>query len=159
MRPWATVLVGLGWALAGSAAAQRQPTPVQPVPRASFLATMDSEFRRMDADRDGVATRAEIEQFVRAAAALAAQNRKAALFHKLDSDKDGKLSPGEFAALDLGLPAADAAPIMAQADLNKDQRVTLVEYRTAKLHNFDRMDSDKDGIVSPAEMKAAGLIK
>jgi len=51
------------------------------------------------------------------------------------------------------------APILAQHDLNKDGRITLVEFRTAKLANFDRMDADKDGIVSIAEMKAAGLVK
>ena len=44
-------------------------------------------------------------------------------------------------------------------DLNRDGSVTLVEYRTAKLVNFDRMDSDKDGVVSPAEMKAAPLLR
>ena len=35
----------------------------------------------------------------------------------------------------------------------------MVEYRTGKLASFDRMDADKDGIVSVAEMKAAGVIK
>jgi hypothetical protein len=157
--PWATGMIGIAGSVAAGAAAQGPPPSAQPVPRAAFLATMDAEFRKLDSDRNGIATRAEIEQSLRGAAALAAQQRKAALFRQLDSDKNGQLSPGEFAGLNLGTPAADAAPVMAQADLNKDQQVTLVEYRTAKLANFDRIDADKDGIVSAAEMKAAGLIK
>ena len=150
-------MIGLAAALAGAGPAQ-SPAP-QPVPRTAFIATMDGEFRKMDPDRNGIATRAEIAQFVRGSAALAAQQRIGALFEQLDADKNGQLTPGEFASLNLGTPAADPAPIMAQNDLNKDQQVTLVEYRTAKLANFDRMDADKDGVVTAAEMKAAGLIK
>ena len=44
-------------------------------------------------------------------------------------------------------------------DANRDGSVTLVEYRAGKLVNFDRMDTDKDGIVSAAEMRAAGIIR
>jgi hypothetical protein len=29
----------------------------------------------------------------------------------------------------------------------------------ATLANFDRLDTDKDGIVTPAEMKAAGIAR
>ena len=43
--------------------------------------------------------------------------------------------------------------------MNRDGQITLIEFRTSKLANFDRMDSDKDDIVRDAEMKAAGLIK
>ena len=53
----------------------------------------------------------------------------------------------------------NAAPVLAQTDTNRDGQITMVEYRAGKLANFDRMDSDKDGIVSVAEMKAAGVIK
>jgi len=34
-----------------------------------------------------------------------------------------------------------------------------VEHRTIKLARFDAIDADKDGIASPAEQRAAGLIK
>jgi Ca2+-binding EF-hand superfamily protein len=50
-------------------------------------------------------------------------------------------------------------PVLAQADLNHDGTITLVEFRTARLANFDRIDSDKDGVASVAEMKAAGLLR
>ena len=71
------------------------------------------------------------------------------------------MEPGTYTFLKLSVapPAPNAGPILAQSDLDKDQQVTLVEYRTAKLANFDRMDADKDGVVSVAEMRAGGLAK
>lgn len=120
---------------------------------------MDAQFGVMDADKNNVLTRKEIEDFQRAALARMAQRQNAATFQSLDKDKNGALSPGEFAALPMNLPRPNAAPVLAQTDSNRDGSITLVEYRASKLVNFDRMDSDKDGIVSPAEMKAAGLIK
>ena len=130
-----------------------------PVPRGTFIATMDAEFRRIDADKNNVLTRKEIEDFQRSVAVLAAQRRNAALFQALDKDKNGSLTAGEFAGLPMNIPRANAAPILGQTDSNRDGQVTLIEYRAGKLVNFDRMDSDKDGIVSPTEMRAAGLIR
>jgi len=129
------------------------------VPRADFIATMDAEFRKMDADKDNIVTRAEAEGFLKATSILAAQQRNVALFQQLDVDRNGQVSPAEFARLVSPAAPVDAGPMFAQSDLNKDQQISLVEYRTGKLVNFDRMDADKDGIVSVAEMKAAGLIK
>lgn len=140
-----------------------QPAPQQaapvPVPRTAFLANMDAEFRKMDADKNNVLTRTEIEQFQRMVAVYQAQARNRALFTQLDADRNGQLSPAEFAKLQTAPPPPNAAPVLAQADLNKDQSITLVEYRTAKLANFDRLDADKDGVVSIAEMKAGGIVK
>lgn len=129
------------------------------VPRAEFLATMDSQFHAMDADRNGILTRKEIEQGQRAASARAVEEERKALFARLDTDNNGALSPAEFAKLPIDAPKTDPSPVLVQDDLNHDGSITLVEYRTAKLANFDRMDTDKDGVVSIAEMKAAGLIK
>ena len=120
---------------------------------------MDLEFKRMDADKNNVLTRKEIEDFQRAVSMILAQRRNAALFQSLDKDKNGALSPGEFAGLPMNVPVPNAAPVLAQTDGNRDGSVTLVEYRAGKLVNFDRMDTDKDGVVSAAEMKAAGILK
>jgi Ca2+-binding EF-hand superfamily protein len=129
----------------------------QAVPRADFLRTMDGEFRKMDADKDNVLSRLEIEQFQRATSITKAQARNRALFVRLDTDRDGQISSVEFLKYQAAPPPANAAPLLNQTDLNKDQSVTLIEYRTAKLSNFDQMDTDKDGVVSPTEMTAAGL--
>jgi hypothetical protein len=131
----------------------------QPIPRASYLGVMDSEFRKIDSNNDQKLVRAEIEQFQRSGAAAQLTARRAATFAQLDRDKNGQLSPAEFAAVPINVPAPDAGPLLTQLDLNKDQAVSLVEYRTVKLANFDKIDTDKDGVASVGEMKAAGIIK
>ena len=113
----------------------------------------------MDANKDGALTRKEIEDFQRSVATLAAQRRNQQLFAQLDKDRNGALTAAEFAGLPMNMPPVDAAQVLAQTDGNRDGRVTLVEYRTGKLTNFDRMDADKDGVVTQSEMRAAGLIK
>jgi hypothetical protein len=135
---------------------QRSGTAARAVSRAAFLASMDSEFRKMDADKDGTVTRAEIEGFERAVSVLKAQARNRQLFARLDADRNGQLTAAEFARLAAPAPV-NAAPVLTRMDLNRDQSITLIEYRTGTLANFDRMDADKDGIVTPAEMKTAGV--
>jgi hypothetical protein len=160
-------LVGLGFVIVQPVRAQQsakaapapKPTPAVPVPRTEFIQTMDREFGKMDADKNKIVTKAEIEQFQRAAGLLQARETARALFARMDADKNGQLSIAEFERMVIVPAPPNPAPILAQGDLNKDGQITLVEYRTAKLANFDRMDTDKDGIVSVAEIKAAGLAK
>jgi Ca2+-binding EF-hand superfamily protein len=120
---------------------------------------MDGEFGKMDADKDKVVTRIEIEQFLRAVAVAEGRARSRTLFGQLDLDKNSQLSIVEFERMAVAPPPPNAAPVLNQADLNRDGRITLVEYRTNKLANFDRVDTDKDGVVSVMEMKAAGVVK
>jgi Ca2+-binding EF-hand superfamily protein len=127
------------------------------IPRAQFIGDMDSQFRKMDADKNGQLTRTEIEQYQKLSAVAEAQARNRALFAQLDADKNGQLGPAEFAKLTTPAPAANAQPMLARMDGNKDQQVSLIEYRAATLANFDRLDTDKDGVVTPAEMKAGGI--
>jgi hypothetical protein len=44
---------------------------------------------------------------------------------------------------------------MQRLDLNKDGIVNLIEHRTVMLATFDAIDSDKDGVVTPAEMQVS----
>jgi len=134
-----------------------QPASGQSVARAKFIADMDSEFRKMDADKNGQATRTEIEQYQRQQAAAQVQARNRSVFAQLDTDKNGQLSPAEFAKIATPTPPASAQPILSRMDGNRDNQVSVVEHRTATLANFDRLDSDKDGNVTAAEMKAAGI--
>ena len=128
------------------------------IPRATFLTVMDGEFKKMDADKNGLVTRAEIEGFQRAVVVAESAKRNQAMFQQLDRDKNGQISPAEFAAV---TPPAtiNGQPVIAQYDANKDGKVSQVEYRALKLARFDRIDADKDGIASIAEQRAAGLIK
>ncbi len=120
---------------------------------------MDAEFRKIDADKNGILTRKEIEDLQRAISGLAARQRNVGLFQALDKDKNGQLTPAEFAGLPMNAPQPNAAPVLTQVDGNRNGQVSLIEYRVGKLVNFDQMDRDKDGVVSVAEMKAGGLIK
>lgn len=122
----------------------------QPLARASFSITMDNAFRQIDANKDGQLTGVEIEQFQRAAAAAEIQARGSALFAQLDTDRNGQLSPAEFAKVPLTAPPPVATGLL-KFDTNQDGKVSLLEHRTATLINFDRLDVDKDGFVSANE--------
>jgi Ca2+-binding EF-hand superfamily protein len=129
----------------------------QPIPRAQFLAQMDSQFRQIDADKNGQLTRTEIEQHLQQAAVAEAKARNRAQFAELDINKNGQLSPAEFAKLTPPVAAANAGPMLSREDINRDSQISLIEHRSATLGNFDRVDTDKDGVVTPAEMKAGGI--
>jgi len=148
------IIAAISISLAGAAHGQ-----AQPIPRAQFIADMDTQFRKMDADKNGQLSRIEIEQFQKLTAIAEAQARNRALFVQLDADKNGQLSSAEFAKVTAPSPAANAQPMIARMDGNRDGQVNLIEHRTATLANFDRLDVDKDGIVTPAEMKAGGIGK
>jgi Ca2+-binding EF-hand superfamily protein len=148
------VLFSVALALPSVLAAQ---TAAPALPRAQFIADMGSEYRKMDADKNGQLTRTEIEQYQNLSAVAQAQARNRALFAQLDVDKNGQLSPAEFAKLVAPASAANAQPILARMDGNHDGQISLIEYRAATLANFDRLDTDKDGVVTPAEMKAGGI--
>jgi len=137
--------------------AQRAPAAQRPLSRSIFLANIDAEFRKIDADKNGSVTRAEVEAFQRAVSVLQIGARNRALFARLDRDRDGQLSAAEFAAFNSAPPKPNSAPFVGRYDLNRDQSITLVEYRTGTLANFDRMDADKDGVVRPEEMRAASV--
>ena len=132
----------------------------QPIPRATFIATMDAQFKLLDANHDGIVTRAELEASEQRAATALAVQRAAALFAEADSDHNGQLSLTEFTRLATATPPrVDVSATMNRLDLNRDQKITLIENRTATLANFDKLDTDKDGVVSAAEMKAGGITR
>jgi Ca2+-binding EF-hand superfamily protein len=137
-------------------AAAAKPGP-QPIPRARFIADMEAEFRSMDSDKNNTLTTAEIEASQRKAIAENAAAKARALFVQLDADKNGQISQTEFAKIPLSSGKPDAKPMLSRLDSNKDNAITLVEFRGGTLVNFDRLDTDKDGTVSTAEMRSAGI--
>jgi Ca2+-binding EF-hand superfamily protein len=84
-------------------------------------------------------------------------NRNQAIFAQLDANHDGQLSAQEFAAFHADPAPPNAAPMLQHFDANHDGAVTIVEFRAGTLANFDRMDTNKDGVVDAGEMKAAGI--
>ena len=85
-----------------------------------------------------------------AANTLAAMQAKAdETFDAADFDQSGVLSQSELAraAQDLG-PAGMG---LIRADANRDGRVTRTEYHASFAAMFARLDTDGDGVISPAE--------
>ena len=143
--------------IAALAAWPRTPLHAQPIPRTVFLSNMDTEFKKMDADHNGVVTKKEVEEYEIGQILAATRAKKQQLFAALDVDHNGALSPEEFARLPLNEPAPNPQATIQRFDTNHDGAISLVEYRAGTLANFDRLDADKDGIVTPAEMKAGGI--
>ena len=143
-------------------AAQKNIAPVaaQPLTRASFIATMDSEYRKLDANRDQIVTRNEIEANQRARQAEAAARSARDVFAKIDGDRNGQVSVDEFVRANTQqIRPADGTAIMNRLDTNRDRKVTLVEYRILTLSNFDGIDTDRDGVLTAAEQRASTITR
>ena len=153
----ALLVPGPSPAQAPKRAPAQQPTGSQPILRAAFIAQMDAQFGKMDADRNGRLDRSEIEQFEAQKALAEAQARNESLFDQLDVNKNGQISATEFAKLVAQPAAVGAQPMLSREDGNRDGHISLVEHRVATVANFDRLDTDRDGVVSLAEMRAAGI--
>jgi Ca2+-binding EF-hand superfamily protein len=131
----------------------------------------DHRFEALDANKDGVITKAEAAP-VFAKIAAAHSNRPAPSWDKLaarlDSNKDGKITRAEFDAAQEkrdehmaernakgGMHTAGFGRMFGMADLNKDGRVTLKEATQVALQHFDAADANHDGTLTPEERHAA----
>ena len=152
--------------------------PRGPETRAEAQAEAQKHFAMVDTNKDGAVTQAEADA---ARAAMKGQwqkkrgERRAEMFGKLDTDKNGQLSPAEFNAprpdrgkgdgehrghmrghrggmMGGGMMGGD---MFARLDANKDGKVTLAEASAKRLEMFDKADANKDGTVTPEERKAA----
>lgn len=147
--------------LAQSANAPAAPSAQsQALARSTFIATMEQEFRKLDGNRDGTVTQAELASGQQRAAQSALEQPARAAFAGMDADHNGQISISEFLRAN-ARPATrvNVSGMMGRLDSNGDQKVTVVEYHTLTLATFDRLDADKDGMVSAAEQRAAGIIK
>lgn len=140
---------------AASVQAQVLPTPSNILTRVSFIQSMDGEFKLRDVNADAKVSRAEIEEFERKSAVRKSQIDNSVLFVRLDTNKNGTLTSTEFQKLIASPTLPDISSIMQRFDKNRDQQITIVEYRTATLLNFDDLDVDKDGSVDQNELKAS----
>lgn len=139
---------------------QTAPAPVgADLTREKFLLQMDSDFRIRDANADGQISRIEIENYERRLALDKAVAANRDLFNRLDRDRNNVLTPNEFLALVNDNSVVDVSKTMQRFDKNRDQVITLVEYRTATLSNFDQLDRDKDGKLSQSEINYFKLDK
>lgn len=149
------LIIGLIAAAATPAAAQQKP-----VSRAEWAKTVDAHFAQLDANHDGVVTKAELaseQQRELAQAKAAIEQQMRARFNQLDTNKDGQLSFQEFLAMAPALKATESPDqILQRLDTNHDGKITAAEFRAPELAKFDKADTNHDGIVTPAEAEAAG---
>ena len=129
------------------------------IDRARLVETLESNFKRIDADSDGTVTKAEIaaaQQKMLEEATARAEKKFEEEFRKLDANKDGMLNLSEFTAAAPNARAkASADSRLDKFDLNQDGEITLDEFKTPVLGNFDRIDADKNGVLTDEEKRNA----
>jgi hypothetical protein len=145
-------LVGFVALIAFPALAQ-QPGPLA---RNQVEGQIRTNFSRMDANKDGVVTRAESN----AGREAVLEARFVGAFNAMDTDKNGSISKAEFIAANRkaisaatggkGLPDTE----FGAADANRDGKVTLAEALAKPMREFDSADTNKDAVLSPAERQA-----
>jgi len=112
----------------------------KPAPRTGKTSNPGGIFARLDLNRDGTVSFAEV---------TAARRQ---VFTQLDGDRDGSLSRAEFAAT-----SGARARRFVQLDRNRDGRISLGEYLDDGRARFRAADRNKDGRLSPTEFaKATG---
>lgn len=168
-------------AIAPAAAQVAQPAPA-PAPRqfapkvetrAEVSAHVAQMFAKLDANRDGYVTTAELDaQKAQHAGKMhqRVEQRGAKAFERLDANKDGQISRqewdsgrqmrvehramiGQFGMRHAGMRGGFGSHMLAMADLNKDGRVTLAEAQQAALAHFDSADLNRDGRLTPEERR------
>jgi EF hand len=115
------------------------------VPRAEDWHSGGLLVLRHDADRDGTVTRRELEAGLR-------QD-----FRQADTNHDGQLDPDEVRAANQRRIGADQSTAIPLIDWNEDGIVDFNEFAGGVRSQFEQLDTDGDGQVSPAEFRAAGL--
>jgi len=141
-----TVTIGLG--AAGLAAY----LSVAGTPVARADSEKEAWFEQIDTDHDGKISADE----------WAAGHKE--VFSKMDTNGDGKVSPDEMKAAKEkrekmmgksgGHEMMSVTETMKIMDLNGDGYITEDEFVTASKTKFDKMDTDHDGYLTKAELKA-----
>lgn len=131
------------------------------ITRAEALAKARETFARMDANKDG-----RLDMADRAAHH---SEMAAAMFDRIDTDRNGAISRAEWNAGADRLAAAHSLPggphrmmggrrpamQVIEADANGDRMVTPQEWEARTMARFTAADANGDGSLSPGERQAA----
>lgn len=114
----------------------------------AFSASGDELTKLADTNADGLISAAEHASATRE------------IFLRMDADHDGQLTPEELGTLGARFgPVLEAGPALAIAekvqsvDVNGDGLVSPGEYQAAASKAYARLDRDRDGRLSPEEMR------
>jgi Ca2+-binding EF-hand superfamily protein len=142
------------------------------IDQSEFQTTRDKWFADLDANKDGFVTADELKAFgdkmhaewAKKHADQATNDKPAdaqrkhgdftqRILHRVDTDKDGKISKAEF--------DAEGTKLFAKLDGNSDGKIEGTEmpqrhWARFRGHMFDQIDADHDGQVTKAEFQAAG---
>jgi len=120
------------------------------VSKEEFKSYMGKRFQRMDVDKDDVITIDELGQYERGQQ----KKRKKSKLARLDSDGDGSISKEEFIAPRI----KQIEKKFLKLDKNKDGKLTTDEFAKKKIQHsalFENIDANKDGKISNEEKDAA----
>ena len=155
--------------------------------RAEVQGHVAKMFARVDANHDGVITKAETDAAHQTMAGRAQDHHgqnamgkmgamgnmgamggmhrdPAAAFDRIDANRDGMISRAEFVQAhamreqkmgEMKGMSGMAGRIFEKADANHDGRVTQAEAQAEAFAHFDMMDANHDGRVTPDERKTA----
>ncbi|MBI1365795.1 MAG: hypothetical protein GC153_07520 [Alphaproteobacteria bacterium] len=101
----------------------------------------ESRWERLDANGDGKITLDELDA------------RQKAFLAEADANGDGVLTKDELKAVHDKRRAERAALMMG--DANGDGKVTREEFEAREAARFAKLDTNKDGVLSPDELAAA----
>ena len=128
------------------------------VSRSDVSSKLDGAFAAADTNHDGSLSASELQamqqktlQAVQSKARAELQTR----FNQLDTNKDGRLSFDEFAAIATVRANQTPEQMLQKLDTNHDGKVSPAEAKAPELAAFDKLDTNHDGTLSVQEQAAA----
>lgn len=141
----------LAQAAAATAPAAPAKAGAQPpvLTKATVQTQVKANFDLRDANKDGWVDKAEAER----AFDSDFRARQNAAFARFDANKDGSISRQEFDARTRQPTAGDRSAWVTLYDVDKNGRVALAEATAKELGSFDRLDADRNGVLSVEERR------
>jgi Ca2+-binding EF-hand superfamily protein len=112
------------------------------VANAADMGRLGDNLVKYDANKDGMITREEVRV-----------GRKTQ-FDQLDRNHDGAITDADVPRMAKRAKGAQFQILMQSFDTNGDKRINRDEFVNGPMPGFDQADTDKNGVVDGAELKA-----